>query len=1104
MGSPTSPKPPISGGKPLLARRYTVLGELGRGGLGRVLVATDEGLGRTVAIKQPIAPTPEARARFEREARLTARLQHAGVVPVYEAGHWEDGQPFFAMKMVEGRTLAELVSQADSFEERLALLGRVLAVADTLAYAHSRGVIHRDLKPANIVVSDYGETVIIDWGLARTVGDPEDLDVEEDLSEIVDGAHGLTEAGRILGTPQFMPPEQAAGGAVDERADVYAVGAVLYNVLAGQPPFPPAPPSQLLEAVRDQRPAPLLARVPQAPPDLIAVVEKAMARDPGARYANAAELAEDLRRFLDGRLVEAHHYPASALVGRWLQRHRAAVVVAAVLLLALAVSGTLAVRRILVERNAAIEARRAMEVRRNSMVLLHAQRSLEDEPTAALAWLKQYRPDAEHAWLARTVADEAAARGAARHVFEFDRPSPAAAVSALDPWLAVGGDDGTLRLYDLVTGSSRKLGRHPVAIGDLAFSPTSRILASVDVQGRLRLWGPDGRRLGEAMLGGRAGVVRVRFSTDGQRLATTIGDDGLAVIPVEAPERAVRVLLPTAPSSFAFCPGGDALIILDFEGAARVLDRGASQSRPLTGRHPDARLLCLPDGQRFISAGVDGLVKVWDLRTGLIRVLGQHRDWVTSLAASPDGTRVASGSGDDTVLLFDLAGGPPRVLAGHGDTVRGVLFSPDGQLLVSLDFTSTVRVWDLASGEAIRTFHTGSRRETRLTLTSDGQSLVASGSRGAHVWPLTVQRPQVLRGHRDAVISLDWSPDGKRLASGGRDSVLRIWDAGGGALGQAPLDSWITTVRFLGPDTVVAGTRLAQAWLFDWPSRHARPVAALGTKAAAMSPALTLSRQRDRLAFPHEDTVVVQDLASGQKVRLQAHLSAVRDISFSRDGRRVAVLSADGLVGLWNTGSGQPELMRQMGQLVDQVLLSGDDRWVAIRTHLNSLLLWDVTRDRLEATATPANDLLFFTPDRRALIYEGPAAEIQVMDLGTRAVRTLRGHRAPLQEVVLSPTAALLASADAAGFVRLWNLETEETALFQASPGPIERLAFSPDGRRLAAAISDWTIRLWNVDDLRAAMRSGSLAVGTTTVVDEDRGPRTPIDPQAAGTTWGP
>jgi WD40 repeat protein/predicted Ser/Thr protein kinase len=1105
MGSSSSAKPPPSGGKPGPARRYTVLGELARGGLGQVLVATDEDLGRTVAIKQPIAPTPEARARFEREARLTARLQHSGVVPVYEAGQWEDGQPFFAMKMVEGRSLAELIAQAGSFEERLTLLGRVLVVVETLAYAHSRGVIHRDLKPANVVVSDYGETVIIDWGLARAVRDPEDLEGEEDLTEIVEGEHGLTEAGRVLGTPQFMPPEQAAGGVVDERADVYAVGAMVYNVLTGEPPFAAAPTSRLLAAVRERSPVPLLTRAPQAPPDLVAVVEKAMAHDPAARYANAAELAEDLRRFLDGHLVEAHRYPASALVARWLRRHRAAVVVAVVLLAALAASGTMAVQRILVERNAAIEARQALEIRRNGMVLLHAQRSLETEPTAALAWLKQYRPDPEQAWLARAVADEAAARGAARHVFEFDRPSPAAAVSPLAPWMAVGGNDGTVRLYDLDTGSSKVLGRHQAAIGDLAFSPASRTLASLDVKGQLRLWAPDGRVQSEATLGGRPGVVRVRFSMDGRRLATTIGDDGLAVVPVEAPERGAHFRLGSAPSSFAFCPRGDALVALDFEGGAQVLDPGASQLRPLEGRHPDARLICLRDGRRFVSAGVDGLVKLWDLRAGLVRVLGQHRDWVTSLAASPDGTRVASGSGDDTVMLFDLAGGSPRVLGGHGDTVRGVLFSADGQLLVSLDFTSTVRVWDLASGEALRTFRTGARRETRLALTSDGRALVASGSEGAHVWPLSIQRPQVLRGHGDAVISLDWSPDGRRLASGGRDSVLRLWDAGGESLGQVQLDSWITTVRFLRPETVVAGTRLAQAWLFDWPGKGARRVATLGTKAAAMSPALTLSHQRDRIAFPDGDTVVLQDLTGG-RLRLAAQLPAVRDISFSRGGDRVAVLSADGTVGLWNTASGQPERVRHVGHLVNQVILSDDDRWAAIRSQLNHLWLWDLKSDRLDAvpTAGPVNDLLFFARDRRALVYEGPEASIQVMDLDTRVTRALRGHRAPLQEVVLSPTAAVLASADAAGFVRLWNLETQETALFQVSPGPIERLAFSPDGKRLAAAVSDWTIRLWSVDSLLAAMRSGTLTVRTTAVVDENRGPSTPVELQAAGATRGP
>jgi WD40 repeat protein len=492
------------------------------------------------------------------------------------------------------------------------------------------------------------------------------------------------------------------------------------------------------------------------------------------------------------------------------------------------------------------------------------------------------------------------------------------------------------------------------------------------------------------------------------------------------------------------------------------------------------------------------VVKLWDVRTGLLRELGRHRDWITTLAVSPDGSRLATGSGDDTVLLFDLTrGGEPRALGPHGDTVRGLLFSADGQLLVSLDYTSTVRIWDPESGEAIRTFRTGTRRETRLESTSDGQAVVASGSGGAHVWPLAVQRNRVLRGHRDAVITLDWSPDGRRLVTGGRDATVHVWDSDGASLGSTALDSWITLVRFLSSGNVLASTRLARAWTFDPSEEQARPLADMGTNAAAMAPAAVLSAQRDRIAYAQGDTVVIQDIATGRKMSLAAHLSAVRDLQFSSDGRRVAVLSVDGTVGLWSTSDGRPQLIRQLGERIDQIELSDDGRWAAIRTDLGRLTLWELGPDRLERVSAggPVVDVHFFTRNGEALVYEGPGSSIVVLDMAARTTRVLRGHRAHIQEVSLSPTAPLMASADGAGFVRLWNLQTEETAVLLAHPGPIERLAFSPDGQRLATAVADSTIRIWNVEALLAGTVRQPLAAHTSTVVDESHALRTPASP---------
>jgi serine/threonine protein kinase len=380
--------------------RYTVLGEIGRGGLGRVSHATDSAFDRQVAIKQPLVHTHDNLARFEREAKLTASLQHSGVVPVYDIGRWFDGAPYFVMKKVEGHSLEHAIAAATSLPARLALLPRVLAVTDAIAYAHGQRVIHRDLKPANVIISDYGETVVIDWGLAKRLQNPDEDGPSWEASGVGSGQAGMTREGTVMGTPQFMSPEQAEGRAVDERSDVYALGALLYNVLSGEGPFSRETPTGALARVRLGSPPSLRQRGSRLPPDLIAIVEKAMAREPGDRYASARELAEDLRRFLDGQLVAAQRYSGPMLLARWVRQHRAA----AILLAASIVIAVVGVASVIQQRNAAVTARNESEARQNALVLLHAERSLVDEPTSSAAWLKSHEPSGMEPWRANAIS----------------------------------------------------------------------------------------------------------------------------------------------------------------------------------------------------------------------------------------------------------------------------------------------------------------------------------------------------------------------------------------------------------------------------------------------------------------------------------------------------------------------------------------------------------------------------------------------------------------------------------------------------------------------------------------------------------------------------
>jgi serine/threonine protein kinase len=359
------------------AQHYRADREIARGGMGRIVAAEDHRLGRPVALKELLEPAPELLGRFQREALITARLQHPGIVPVYEAGCWPSGEPFFAMKLVSGRPLDQVIGDAKTLEERLALLPRIAAATEAIAYAHSQRVIHRDLKPANILIGEFGETVVIDWGLAKSLDDVDGPLSSQRIARPAKqpstahrrtepGSSTLTVAGAVMGTPAYMAPEQARGEPVDQRADVFALGAMLYHLLAGVPPYNARTATDVIAAAAIGKVVPLAARERGAPADLVAIVQRAMAPLPIDRYADAGELASELRRFLTGQLVSAHRYTAGQRVNRFVQRHRAAVTIAVLAAIGFAAGGTFAVRRILHERDVADHARQLADTRRQA------------------------------------------------------------------------------------------------------------------------------------------------------------------------------------------------------------------------------------------------------------------------------------------------------------------------------------------------------------------------------------------------------------------------------------------------------------------------------------------------------------------------------------------------------------------------------------------------------------------------------------------------------------------------------------------------------------------------------------------------------------------
>jgi serine/threonine-protein kinase len=403
---PTVVPPPNGTASP--AGRFRILRPHARGGLGEVFVARDEELNRDVALKemQPRrADDADSRARFLLEAEVTGGLEHPGIVPVYGLGKYADGRPFYAMRFIRGESLEDAVRRfhdadrpgRDPGERALALrqlLGRFVSVCDAIAYAHSRGVLHRDLKPANIMLGKYGETLVVDWGLAKTVSTDEKVTCHSEgpFRAALPGGSAATQMGAAVGTPQYMSPEQAAGrwDEVGPACDVYSLGATLYTLLTGKAPIEGASLGDVLQKVhRGDFPPPRQVK-PQVTQPLEAVCLKAMALKPEDRYPSARALADDLEHWLADEPVSVYREPPGARAARWARRHRALVAGLAGLLVTAVVALAVSTALVATEQARTLEQRRQADANFrtalaavNDMLTEVAQEQLANEPRMA-------------------------------------------------------------------------------------------------------------------------------------------------------------------------------------------------------------------------------------------------------------------------------------------------------------------------------------------------------------------------------------------------------------------------------------------------------------------------------------------------------------------------------------------------------------------------------------------------------------------------------------------------------------------------------------------------------------------------------------------------
>jgi len=1071
------------GPKSLAMRRfgdYELLGQIAEGGMGVVYLAQQVSLNRTVALKMIRSgslATPSEMQRFKREAEAAATLDHPNIVPIYEIGEI-DGQPFFSMKLIEGGSLAERIerarrSRATKKPISVSSAARLLATtARAVHHAHQRGLLHRDLKPTNILLDDAGEPHLTDFGLAKRMDGP-----------------AVTQTVAVIGTPAYMSPEQAAGDTrhLTTAADIYGLGAILYELLGGRPPFEGNSAVEILSRVRDEEPQPLRKLKPGVSLDLETICLTCLQKIPDRRYSTAQSLAEDLERFLRGEPIQARSVGPGEKFIRWCRRKPALA----------GLLGALAFALILGFAGVTWQWLRADS---------HAKSETRQRLRAEEAVLRLTFDKAE------TLFEQNRAAQALAHLARLLRQYPDNRVVASRIQSALTSRGFCLPVAQL---------RHGARIMTLRFSPDGRRILTASDDNTARMWeSSTGRLLFE--IKHAACVERASFSPDG-RLFLTASRDGTACVWDTRDGR--RVSRPMTHEGFVkaaeFCLAGDRVVTGSLDKTARVWD--AMTGRPLTGSmvHSDGleSVAFSPDASKVVTVTTQGAVQIWNTRTGLreggpvttikgsrnriavfspdgAEVLVSHmsffdartgklrqrvveREDVTynqSAEFSPDLRWLVTSSGDFTARLWDwrtgrVAMAPMR----HDNVVTHAGYGAGGRSIVTVSTDNTARTWDTqgrATSEPLR--HDGPVWEGQMN--SDGTRLVTRlWTSTAWLWEVRTARQEVPKfSHAGLLTSVRFSRDGRRLLTSSADWTARLWDIRSGRPQVEPLahGHWVRYADF-SPDErwIVTASEDGTAKVWDASSGRVTGIVLQHAKKVYRA---EFSPDGSRIATSSQDyTAQVWDARTGNPVgrRLQ-HGSWVFTIHFSPDGSRVVTASLDGTARVWDAATGQPvtpPLPHE--ESVTNAVFSPDGRRVVSVSRDRTARVWDArTGKPLLPPIEHPDGLQPWSPHltsdgRRVVTAAGNIA--RVWDLATgRPLADPFVHLETVRTARFSPDGARVVTTSNDRTARIWDAATGfPIGEPMRHDDRVTCAEFSPDGRWLVTGSDDAHARIWAVPE---------------------------------------